>query len=199
MNTNHIENVYDIVKSYINQQVDEHAKYELEQNSDMSVEVSRKLCLQEFTDNLLDDLECPVKIAEKFYGKVDNETIKKAFMNVDWLEYMVAAELLAVNEVNAYLHHKCRFCHTDIDKVNELSLLMIANIFNTLNLSKEDFLDYINCYIGFNTIRRQEVENIWDSALSFKLGTVCQHCFELYSNPFIDTRLNSDEEVGAEC
>lgn len=190
--------ILDIVENYINQQVDGHAKYELEQMPDMSIEEARKLCLDEFTENLLHEFECPVKIAEKFYGKVNQDTIEKAFKNVNLQEYYINAELLAVDKVNAYINSKCKFCQTDTDKVNRLSLLMIANIFNTLGLSKEHFSNYIDCYISYDNTFRQEVEDLWESALNLKKGTICQYCC-VNCRPFFDVDEDSIEKAGAKC
>lgn len=134
-------------------------------------------------ESIIQELECPVKIAATFFGKVDSGTIKKAFENVDWSLYRESENLLAIDKINAYLCSKCKFLNKLLD--NALAIQMAANVFITLDLTKELFTDYIKYLIPETEyISPSEIDSIWDAAQKVPKGEVCQSCFELANNPF---------------
>ncbi len=134
-------------------------------------------------ESIIHELECPVKIAATFFGKVDSDTIKKAFENVDWSLYRESENLLAIDKINAYLCSKCKFLNKLLD--NALAIQMAANVFITLDLTKELFTDYIKYLIAETEyISPSEIDSIWDAAQKVPKGEVCQSCFELANNPF---------------
>ena len=99
----------------------EYAKYRIKADNKESKN-SRKLLeegAQEFIgygeESIIHELECPVKIAATFFGKVDSDTIKKAFENVDWSLYRESENLLAIDKINAYLCSKCKFLNKLLD------------------------------------------------------------------------------------
>ena len=134
-------------------------------------------------ESIIYELECPVKIANTFFAKVDSDTIKKAFENVDWNLYKDSENLLAVDKINVYLCSKCKFLSKPLD--NTLAIQMAANVFITLGLTKELFTDYLNsCFSGIKHINPLEIDSIWYTAKKYPKGIVCQSCFELANNPF---------------
>lgn len=134
-------------------------------------------------ESIIQELECPVKIAATFFGKVDSDTIKKAFENVDWNLYKDSENLLAVDKINAYLCSKCKFLNKPLD--NTLAIQMAANVFITLGLTKKLFTDYLNsCFSGIKHINPSEIDSIWETAQKIPKGEVCQSCFKLADNPF---------------
>lgn len=140
-------------------------------------------------ESIIHELECPVKIAATFFGKVDSDTIKKAFENVDWNLYTETENLLAIDKINAYLCSKCKFLNRQLD--NALATQMAANVFITLDLPKEIFADYLNsCFSGIKHIKPSEIESIWATAKKYPKGIVCQSCFELANNPFNKSALS---------
>ena len=167
----------------------EYAKYRIQANNKDSKNI-RKLLeegAQEFIgsgeESIIHELECPVKIAATFFGKVDSDTIKKAFENVDWSLYRESENLLAIDKINAYLCSKCKFLNKLLD--NALAIQMAANVFITLDLTKELFTDYIKYLLPETEyISPSELDSIWDTAQKVPKGEVCQSCFELANNPF---------------
>lgn len=189
--------IVDIVRQYVNDEIDERIKYELCQFPEDSTSIHQlKHCFcNDLVESLLpDELECPIKIAEKYFGKVNENTIKKAFQNIDWADYNKGAELLAVDKVNVYLNSKCKYLNLSYDAINELSLSVIVNIFKTLGLSKEIFLDFINsCYFNSEQISIKDAEMLWNCGQNIAKGTICQHCFGFNHSPFF--KPNSDIEL----
>lgn len=62
---------------------------------------------------------------------------------------------------------------------------MAANVFITLDLTKELFTDYIKYLLPETEyISPSEIDSIWDTAQKVPKGEVCQSCFELANNPF---------------
>ena len=173
----------------INQFCIEYAKDRIEADNKESKNI-RKLLeegAQEFIgygeESIIHELECPVKIAATFFGKVDSDTIKKAFENVDWSLYRESENLLAIDKINAYLCSKCKFLNKLLD--NALAIQMAANVFITLDLTKELFTDYIKYLIPETEyISPSGIDSIWDAAQKVPKGEVCQSCFELANNPF---------------
>lgn len=173
----------------INQFCIEYAKDRIEADNKESKNI-RKLLeegAQEFIgygeESIIHELECPVKIAATFFGKVDSDTIKKAFENVDWSLYRESENLLAIDKINAYLCSKCKFLNKLLD--NALAIQMAANVFITLDLTKELFTDYIKYLIPETEyISPSGSDSIWDAAQKVPKGEVCQSCFELANNPF---------------
>ena len=190
MNDNTYEiSSYQIAKTLVNNVTDDYAKWQLQECPDLhnSINKLREEGLEFFINEgfVLEDLGCPVKIAQKYLGKVNDETIKKAFMNINFTEYAHSADLLGTDERNVYLASKCHCINAGAEKGNILSLLMIANILITLRLSKELFLNYTrSCYIGCDFVRPFKAEAIWDFAQKLPQGIVCQFCFNICSNPF---------------
>ena len=187
----------------INQFCIEYAKYRIEADNNESNNI-RKLLEEgahEFIgageESIIYELECPVKIAATFFKKIDPDTIKKAFENVDWRKYAESADLLVADKINVYLNSKCKFLNRCLD--NGLAIQIAANIFITLDLPKEIFADYLNsCFPGIKHINPLEIDSIWETAKKYPKGIVCQSCFELANNPFSKSGLpeqrKGDEE-----
>ena len=196
------DTIHSIVKRYINQLVDDAIKLEISDDTDthISIEESKKLWLEHYLESFLDDLECPVKIAAKYFGNVDLPMLQKAFKQSDWKEYIHGAELLATDAKNEYMISKCPYCNYRPDRIDRLSLEMIANIYLTIGFTKENYLKLIQSFnLDPRFIRVDEVERIWDAAINNERGTVCQYCFHTRLTPFDEPDDTIEMEEGVKC
>ncbi len=193
--------IIDIVRQYLNEEVDGRVKFEISQNSDnnTSIQQLKKHCSQAIIEDFIsNEFECPIKIAKKYFGKIDTNSIKKVFKNVDWTDYYKTADLLAVDKINAYLNSKCKYCNINYATINELSTLIVVNIYKTLGISEEIFLDFINsCYWDSNIIDEKIAKKLWDYGQNMSNGTICQHCFCIGSSPFFKHTNDIEQEEGA--
>ena len=187
-NLNKQTEIIDVVRQYVNDEIDERIKYELSQfpKDSTSIQQLKHCFCNDLVESLLpEELECPIKISEKYFGKVNEDTIKKAFQNIDWTDYNKSAELLAVDKINVYLNSKCKYLNLSYDAINELSLSVIINIFRTLGLSREIYLDFIkSCFFDFERISKRYAEILRDCGQNSAKGTICQHCFGLNKSPY---------------
>lgn len=71
---------------------------------------------------------------------------------------------------------------------------MIANIYITLGLSKDEFLEYTRSVFS-KYVRQNKAERIWNIATNLPKAIVCKNCCEdfKFNNSFDDN--NVDEEV----
>jgi len=193
--------IIDVVKQYLNEEVDEKVNYEISQSSNGKLtilQLKEDVCNELLKNLLQEELECPIKTAKKYLGKVNTNTIEQAFQNIDWTDYNETANLLSVDRINAYMNTKCRYCNIDYAAINKLSTLIVVNIYKTLGISKEIFLDFINsCYWDCNIISKKTAEKLWDYGQNMSNGTVCQHCFCIGSSPFFKHTNDIEQEEGA--
>ena len=195
-NLNKKINPYEIVRQYFHENCIDWIKYYLKTNPEDSSQI-RSLIKDAINDELEyltpNDFGCPIKFALSFFEKINEETIKKALANVDFTEYSEGADLLGTSELILYLANKCKYINHGAENENVLSLLMIANIYITLGLSKDEFLEYTRSVFS-KYVRQNKAERIWNIATNLPKAIVCKNCCEdfKFNNSFDDN--NKDEE-----
>ncbi len=161
---------------------DEYAQCQLEAPSDSNITIQdlRKQGLDFFIEEYfeLNDLDCPMKIAKRFFKEINKETIQEAWANVNLTEYSKSCDLLGTEEETLYLISKCKCICSAQGNSDKLSLLIVANIINTLGLDKKIFVDFLNfTSLDLDTrLKTQEIDNLWELSKKQPKCTACNIC-----------------------
>lgn len=180
-NANEISNNEVTIQNF-NNCVEDYVKWQLDEYPELceSLNNLREQGMEFFLQNQigLDELECPIKTAKKFFREINERTINKAWLNVKLEDYSRSSELLGTEEETLYLISKCKWICSLQGNSDKLSLLIVANIINTLGLDKKIFVDFVNfTSLDLDTrLNPQEIDNLWELSQKQPKCTVCRIC-----------------------
>lgn len=140
---------------------------------------ARNWYLQNYQDGMqvCNLYDCPIKTAKEFYGKVNEQTIKKALEQIPYYsENKEGANLLGCSEEYLYISNHC-----DYLKTKKQSLDNFSSICQTVGFSKESLKDYFNLNCEQNTTA-EELDKIWDEVKKLPKGNLCKKYCNIATN-----------------